>query len=510
MKKHLTRVAACLLTGVLALGAFVVNTVHASDELVIATASLGPSLDPIATNDMPSARKQRQIFDTLLKMVVVDGEVELLPGLAVEWEFDDPANLRLQLREDVYFHNGDLFTAADVKFSIERSLESPHSAPIVEMIESVTIVGDHEVIIHAVAPFAPLLLHLTHTATAIVSERAVTEMGDDEFGVNPVGTGPFMFESLVVQSELVLSRFDGYWGDAPAFQTMRFLEIPVQPTRLILVETGGAHIAMDIAPADLDRAEANADVVINRGFNFSLNPYIGFNTQREPFDNHLVRQAFNYAIDTQAIVDVVFRGVGRPAQGPLTELVWGFAPQEPFDHNVERARELMAEAGFPDGFHTSIWWNTNSPQRGQITEMLQFMLMDIGVTLDIVGVEWGQYLEDTAEGLHDMFLLGWVTVTGDPDYGLFNVFHSANFGAAGNRTFYYNPEIDRLLEAGRLETDADVRLEIYAEIQAILREDSPWIPILQGEELHVSHTSVQGFEFSPTGHHWLWTISFGE
>jgi peptide/nickel transport system substrate-binding protein len=413
----------------------------------------------------------------------------------------------MKLREGVMFHNGEELKASDVKFSLERALESAHSRPIVEMIDFVTVEGDYEFIIHMVAPFGPMLNHLTHTATSIVSEKAVLEFGD-LFGRNPVGTGPFMFESLVVQSELVLTRFDGYWGEAPLLETIRFLEIPIQATRLILVETGGADIALGIAPADVPRATRNANVNLIRGFTFSLSPYIGFNTQKEPFDNPLVRQAINYATDTQAIVDVVFRGVGAPAHGPLTSMIWGYVELEPFDYNVARARELMAQAGYPNGFSTTIWYNSNNPQRGQVAEMLQFMLADIGVTLEVIGVEWGQYLDDTAAGLHDMFLLGWVTATGDPDYGLYNVFHSKNFGTSGNRTFYGNDKVDELLDAGRLETDPDARLVIYAELQQILRDDAPWIPVLQGEEVNVTSTSVRGFTHSPTTHYKLWQVYF--
>ncbi|MCL2702534.1 MAG: ABC transporter substrate-binding protein [Defluviitaleaceae bacterium] len=500
---------ASLIAVVLVFGAFSVNVLayEGKTELVVASGSLGPSLDPVGTNDMPSSRHQRQIFDTLIMMRYIDGQIVLEPGLAVSWEFLDPSTLKLQLREGVLFHNGELFTANDVKFSLERAIESSFSRPIVEMIDEIIVDGDYEVTIKTLFPFAPLLNHLTHTSTSIVSAAAVEEFGDS-FGENPVGTGPFKYVSRVVQSELVFERFDDYWGELPVLEKLRILEIPIQATRLILVETGGADIAVDIAPADVRRAEANPNLTLERGFTFSLSPYIGFNTLKEPFDNHLVRQAINYATDTQALVDVVFRGVGAPAHGPLSEMVWGFAELEAFDYDVAKAKELMIEAGYPDGFETTIWWNSNNPQRGQVAEMLQFMLADIGITMEVIGVEWGQYLLDTADGLHDMFLLGWVTATGDPDYGLFNVFHSNNHGTPGNRTFYTNARVDELLEAGRVETDPDARLVIYAELQQILRDDAPWIPVLQGEELVVLSNSVRGFELTPTTNYWFWLVHF--
>jgi peptide/nickel transport system substrate-binding protein len=164
--------------------------------------------------------------------------------------------------------------------------------------------------------------------------------------------------------------------------------------------------------------------------------YIWMNTRRPYLNNPLVRQAINYALDTEAIVNVVFMGLGVPHFNPVPPAAFGYATQPAFETNLDRARELLAEAGYPDGFHTTIWWNSPNVQRQQISEMLQFSLAQIGITVDIYTFDWATYLSEADMGNHDMMIIGWTTVTGDADYALFPLFHSSVRGAGGNRTFW--------------------------------------------------------------------------
>ncbi len=178
---------------------------------------------------------------------------------------------------------------------------------------------------------------------------------------------------------------------------------------------------------------------------------------------------------------------------------------EPYGHDVERAKELLAEAGYEDGFSTTIWTNDNQ-LRQDIAEIVQFELGQIGIEVDIQVLEWGAYLENTAAGEHDMFILGWVTVTGDPDYGLYALFHSEQFGAAGNRTFYGNDRVDELLELGRRSDDPDEREAAYMEVQQIVRDEAPWLFLNTGEDRNGIRSNVTGFRNHPAGHHPLWNV----
>lgn len=343
-------------------------------------------------------------------------------------------------------------------------------------------------------------------ANSILSEAAVTAGGAD-YGQNPVGTGPFQFENWTTGDNVELVRYEDYWGDKAKVAKVIIRSVPEAANRAIEVETGGAHISYEIAPNDISRIEGNSDLKMIRTPNFATT-YVGFNVEKAPFDDVRVRQAINYAVNMDAIVNAVYLGAGSPSKGPLGPNVWASNQDlEPYGYDVEKAKELMAEAGYADGFSTTIWTNENQ-QRIDIAEILQNQLREIGITADAQVLEWGAYLDGTAAGEHDMFILGWVTVTGDPDYGLYALFHSGQHGAAGNRTFYTNPRVDELLDLGRVTVDPDVREAAYMEAQEIIRDDAPWIFTWTGEELTATRSNVVGFKNHPAGHHKLFTVSF--
>jgi peptide/nickel transport system substrate-binding protein len=194
------------------------------------------------------------------------------------------------------------------------------------------------------------------------------------------------------------------------------------------------------------------------------------------------------------------------ANSPISNRVFGAnTGLEPYAYDQERAKELLAEAGFPDGFSTTLWTNDN-PLRMQIAEIVQAELANIGVQVDVEVVEWGTYLAETAAGLHDMFILGWVTVTGDADYGLYALFHSSQFGDPGNRTFYASDRVDELLDAGRRATDPAEREAIYFEAQEIIRDEAPWLFLIVTTEEHGVRNDITGFVPHPAGHHRLYDV----
>lgn len=439
----------------------------------------------------------------------MENDGNIVGNLAKEWAFsDDSTELNVKIIEGVKFHNGEELKASDVKFTLDRDIASPHIGHIVEMIEEVEINGDYEVTIILKYPFGPLLSHLSHTATSIVSEKAVTDLGD-RYSQQPVGTGPFRLDRLVTGDRVELVRFEDYHGKAPLLRTITMRTVPENANRAIELETGGVDIAYAISPEDISRVDSNRDTVMIRDKNFSM-AYIGFNTQKAPLDDVRVRQAISYAIDKSAIVQSVYQGTGAPANGPLADKVWASigSELEPYEEDLTKARELMKEAGHEDGFKTTIWVNDGNVQRRDIAEIVQNQLRRINIDCSVEIIEWASLLDRTSAGEHDIIILGWVTVTGDPDYGLYAPFHSAMHGAAGNRSFYTNKEVDDLLDAGRLATDPDEREKIYAEAQQIIRDDAVWIFLWQGEDLTGVRSNVRGFQHSPGGHHPLWNVYF--
>jgi len=467
------------------------------DTLEVVIASLAISMDPSASNDSSSAVINKQIYDTLLNQDY--STMEVYPALATSWEQVDAQTVNIAIRQGVYFHNGMPLTARDVQVSLERAAASPGMEPIFGMISHIDVHDNYNLTIHTDIPFAPILRHLAHVGGGIVPADLV-ESGHD-FNEHPIGTGPFQFVNLDIDSRLDLVRNDNFWGDPVHIRELTMRRIPDASIRLVEVQTGHADIALDPAVSDAAVADADPSVVLMRVANMSTN-YIGINAARYPFDNPLVRQAINYAIDTEILFNTAMFGVGSPAIGFMAPNTWGFAHgMEMFSHNLDRARELMIEAGYPNGFSAEIWWNTETTARGDIAEITQNMLRDINIELSVVGMDWPTYLARTAEGEHDMFVMGWVSLGGDADYGLFPVFHTSMQGAAGNRTFFSHPEVDALLEQARGEMDEAVRLQLYLDIQQLIRDNTTWIPINHGENLAVASPSVRGFTLSPGGHH---------
>ncbi|MBM7614615.1 glutathione ABC transporter substrate-binding protein [Alkaliphilus hydrothermalis] len=480
-------------------------TGEVKDTLIVGQGADVVSLDPHATNDQPSSRVSKQIYNTLVNQ---NEAMELEPGLAESWEKIDDLTWEFKLRQGVKFHNGEDFTANDVKFTLLRALESAKIGHIVGAInpEGIEVVDNHTIKIATNEPFAPLLAHLAHTAAGMLNEKAVTE-GGENYAQNPVGTGPFKFQEWKTGESVTLTRNDDYFADKAKVKTVVFRNITENTARVIELETGGIDIAYDIPPTEVSRVEEDQNLVLLRDESLST-AYIGFNAGKEPYNDVRVRQAINYAIDTDSIVEAVYQGVGKAAKGPLGTNVFGaHTDLEQYGYNLEKAKELMKEAGYENGFKATIMTNENQ-QRMDIAEIVQNQLRDINIETEVQVVEWGTYLDETAAGKHDMFILGWTTVTGDADYGLYALFHSSQFGDAGNRTFWSNDKVDELLDAARVEADPAKRAEYYSEAQEIIREEAPWVFTYNGENLAGTRKNVKGFKQHPAGHHKLVSVYF--
>lgn len=476
------------------------------DHLVIAQNGEPASLDPHAVNNALSAVVINQIMERLVRQ---DEDGNFHPWLAESWEPIDDVTYQFNLRQDVYFHNGEPLRASDVVFSLRRAANSPTSAPILGMLnpDAIIEVDDFTVHVATFEPFMPLIAHLAHTSGNILSQVAVETLGD-EFGNAPIGTNAFMFESWSRGDAIELVRFEDYYGEATPVNRITIRNVPEAANRLIELETGQVDIALDIAPSDITSVAQNSDLNLLREPNLRSH-YIGFNVQVEPFNDVRVRQAINHAIDVDLIISSILEGVGIRINGPLGD-GWGTHPNLPeYEFNVEVALSLLAEAGFPDGFTTSILTNQDNNDRA-IAEAVQSKLSDIGITATISNVENASFLELVASGYNGIFVTGWTNVTRDPDYGLTPLFHTINQGTGGNRTFYSNPEVDALLDAARSERDLDARRQLYYDVQEIIVADAPWVFLKNGEIVIATRNNVRGFRANPSGHHRFSAVYFEE
>ncbi|TVQ27754.1 MAG: glutathione ABC transporter substrate-binding protein [Spirochaetaceae bacterium] len=491
----LALVAVVLFTGMTAFAAGRAETPATGEQnLIVLINSDIVSLDPHGSNDSPSSNVRSQIFDGL---VTFDSDMNLQPSLATSWEPVGDATWEFTLRQGVTFHDGTPFTAEAVAATLNRVTDRDFGSQrlfLVEMISDVDVIDDYTVQITTAFPFAPLLAHLAHDASGIISPAAIEAAGFDE--VEPIGTGPFMLRTWDPGNEVVIERNPNYWGSAPTSATVTYRVIPEESTRLALVERGDAHIAEILQPASMGRVEASQGMDLRLFDTLSLN-YIGFNTQRAPFDDARVRRAVSQAINVQSMIDGIVEGAGTPAIGPISEAVVGFHPTlEGLSYDPDAARALLAEAGLEDGFSTTLWTNDN-PTRVAIAEIVQNNLAEVGIDVSIEVLEWGAYLSQTAEGLHDMFILGWVTVTGDADYGMYALLHSANQGAAGNRAFFAVDRVDELLDLGRRETDPDARIALYHEVQEILVQEAPMLNLYHPKWMIAVGRGVENYDHHP-------------
>jgi peptide/nickel transport system substrate-binding protein len=466
--------------------------------LVIAELSDATQLDPHKGTDIPSANVYHgKIYEGLVKQ---DKNMDVQPALATEWKRVDDLTWEFKLREGVKFHDGTDFNAEAVKKTFERILDpntASSRAKLFEMVKEFKIVDDYTIQFVTEYPFAPLLANLAHYSGGIISPAAIEEYGD-ELGQHPTGTGPFEFKSWTPGQEIVLAKNENYWGEKAKVDEVVFKVIPEDATRIAMVETGEAHIAEPVPVTEVDRIESSQSMKLNRSEGLGID-YVGFNIKKKPYDDVRVRQAINYAVDTQAIIDGVYNNVGTKATGPMGPGVWGHNPDlKGYGYDVEKAKKLLKEAGYEDGFKTTIWTNDNKERVG-VAEVIQSQLKGVGIEAEIKVVEWGAYLEATANGEHDMFILGWSNMTGDADYNQYFLFHSEAQGNPGNRSFYGNSEVDKLINDGRRATDPKERAEIYAKAQEIELEEAPMIFLRNDENLVVLNKNVKGFWMHPAG-----------
>lgn len=467
------------------------------DVLIVAQSAEAVSLDPYKSNDAFSTQVRANIFDRLIER---NAQGELVPSLATEWKYINPTTLELKLREGVKFHNGEPFGAKDVKFSIERMLVSTDIKNIVDVMKGADVVSDYVVRINLKKPFAPFLAHLAHPVVSIMNEKAVTEAGDMVVQ-QPVGTGPFKLKEWNRGQNYILERNDEYWGGAPKLARIDMRIVPEASARTIALETGDVDVAYLIDVVDRERVQKNAKLVLAEDQAPRME-YISFNIGKGKnpiWKDARVREAVALALDIPGIITSVMFNAATPAGSLLQDSVFGAVKLPAVERNVERAKQLLAEAKVPAGTKVTLW--TPQGYRQKIMEVIQNNLKEIGLDASIEVLEWGRYLGDTANGLHDIYILGWTAITLDADYGIYNLMHSSAQGPSGNRSFYANPQVDRLLDAGRSELNAEKRKGYYQTVQEIVRNDYGMIPLYYPYETVGLQKSVKGFGFERTASH---------
>lgn len=471
------------------------------DTLVWAQGADITSLDPHQGKETTAVQVTDQIFDTLTVVNAKTGELE--PQIAESWDQPNDTTYVFHIRKGIKFHDGSELTADDVKFSLDRAIASAAVSYIVDFIDTVTVIDSYTVEVKLDAPYAPALRNLSVPFSAIIP-KAIVEKDVDAFIKNPIGSGPYKFVEWKQGDSATLEAFNDYYAGAPATNKLVMKVIPEAAQRTIALETGEIDLAYDIIPNDLAKVRSNPDLTLFEAPSLTCF-YISMNTNKKPFDNEKVREAISIAIDRDLIIDTIASGSGEAADAIIAPAVFGYFSPGKYEYNPEKAKQLLAEAGYANGFETSIWVNDNQI-RIEVCQAIQAMLQEVGIEAKVEVLEFGKFIADSSAGKHDMGYFGWVTSTTDADYSYYSLEHSSQQGAAGNRSFLNNPEVDKLIEKARTSTDESVRLKAYEDLSILLKEINNNAPIYYSTITAGASAKVEGFVMDPIGYHKLTNV----
>lgn len=380
-------------------------------------------------------------------------------------------------------------------------------------IESVEVTGEYEVQLNLGRPFAPIMSHLSHSFIGMISPAQIAETPAGEPVELPVGTGPYSIVEWNRGESILLQRNEDYWGDTPAINEVLWRFITEDSARVVALESGEAHVIMRVPPVDAPRIEENGDFEVARPTSVRT-IYLGFNTEVEPFDDARVRRALNMAVDKQAIVDSILQGNATVATAPVVPSVFGYTEAGPYDYDPEMARELLAEAGYEDGFSINLYHPTGRYLLDStVAEAVQAQLAEVGVQAELVTLEWSSYLQTLrqapSDAEHDIYMLGWGTVTLDADYGLYPLMHSSQRAPDGwNVSYYANSTVDELLSEARSNPNASERDDLYDEAIESIWTDAPWLYLYNEGQINAYAAGIEGLIHHPLENVFVWDAEF--
>ncbi|PTY38064.1 peptide ABC transporter substrate-binding protein [Saccharospirillum sp. MSK14-1] len=479
----------------------------------------------------------RTMFNRLVEFE--RGGTNVVPGLAESWEIsDDGLTYTFHLREGVEFHTNHGFepsrdfNAEDVLWSFNRQMDESHPyhgvsnqdysyfgyMGMADAIESLTAPDDMTVVFELSAPNAPFLANLAMDFASIGSAEyadAMLEAGTPEqVDQLPIATGPFMLTDYQQDAVIRYTANPTYWEGAADIDRLVFSITPDASVRYAKLRSGECHHMVYPNPADIAEMQddENINVMSAPGLNVG---YLAFNTEKPPFDNKLVRQALNMATNKESILEAVYQGAGETAKNPIPPTMWSYNDDVvDYEYDPEGARELLAEAGYPNGFSTDIWampvQRPYNPNARRMAELIQSDWAAVGVDAEIVSYEWGEYLDRTSDGDHQTAMLGWTGDNGDPDNFLNTLLGCQAAATGGNIAFWCNDEFNTLVNDALRVSDSEQRTALYEQAQLVFKEEAPWITVAHSVVYEPMSPAVQGYKMSPFGVHTFYGVSLAE
>ena len=484
-----------LKSGIAALALLAAAPSVLAQDLTIGLRAGPDSIDPHWSTLGSQAEALRHVYNTL---VGVDENLQLIPELATSWEPIDEDTWEFKIREGVKFHNGEELTAEDVKFSIERipAVTGPMSMTIyTKRVADVEVIDDYTLQVHTngTAPSLPndfIRLFVVPASTGM-------EAGNEQFnsGEKAIGTGPYKFVSWEPKGDLVLERFDDYWGEKPYWVNVTRREIADDAARVAALLSGQVDLINYVPASDYISLQNNPEIdtfVSDSVYILNVQPSVadeepqpitvnGEEVEGNPLQDLRVRKALDLAIDRDTLVRVVLEGLGTPANQLMPEGFFGYSGDIPApEYNLEEAKRLLTEAGYPDGFEVDFTCTNNRiPGDSVVCEALAQMWSRLGLTVNAQALNGTVFFPAAANKEYTMAMSAWGTLTGEATYTYGSMVHTEDeeLGlGAFNRTNYSNPEFDAIFQEAQSTLDDEKRRELLEQASEIAMEDRALIP----------------------------------
>lgn len=443
------------------------NKAPAKDELVVALEADLTMVDPNMHVNTPENNVLSHIYDSLFR---IDEDMKVQPWLAVSHSVSpDSLTWTFKLQPNITFHDGAPLTAADAKFTLERIIHKDSNSPQAYRLSSVTAVSAPDDLTLEVTTGEPFPTLLYELAQIYIVKNNAAPIGEKI--TNPIGTGPYTFVDWRRDDRVLLEANTNYWAGAPGFKKLTFRIIPENATRANELRAGTVDVVKGLLPGDMKSFAGDSSVRL-----FSVPTvrlmYLGFRTDDQGIPVQ-VRQAIAHAIDREALTEFILEGHGSPATSVVSPSAFGFHDGlQPFPYDPEKAKQMITDAGWEG---KKVRFDATSGKYiadVEVARALADMISQAGLDVDLQTLEYGTYLQNVNDD-PQIYLFAWGQPTPDADTAMFRNFHSSN----KPRMRYANPEVDRLLTEGRSTLDEGARMKAYREVQEILKEEAPWLPL---------------------------------
>ena len=496
-----------LLVGALAVLALAGTPAYAAKDVVFAVASQFTTTDPYDANDTLSQAMAKSFYEGLYSF---DKDMKMVPVLAEGISASkDGLVYTIKLRKGIKFHDGTDFKADAVKANLDRVTNPDNKLKRYGLynnnIAKTEVVDDYTARITLKTPFSAFVNQLAHPATVMISPAALAKYGKD-IATNPVGTGPFKFVEWKQTDHLKVAKNENYWQKGlPKVDTITWKPVIDSNARAAVMQTGEAHFTYPLPYEQADALKAKPELDVVAAPSIILR-YLSLNTQQKPFDNPKVRQAIAYAINKDAIAKVAFNGYATPADGVVPEGVEYSVKLGVMPYDVAKAKQLLTEAGYPNGFETELWSGYNHSIAQKLTQVLQQQLQQVGIKSKITLLEAGQRVEkveswpDAATAPLRMYYIGWSSSTGEADWAIRPLLGSESWPPKLFNTAYYKSDrVDNDIKSALATTDKVEKAKFYKDAQETIYKDTPWVPLVTEKLLSANNKKLSGVYTMPDG-----------